>query len=107
MIDYNKITELVIERYESLKEYNKYKIQFIQNKTLENYNLNRLYQGNYLSYQSKIYTFKNIIEFCRLLEQNNNKTLVFNETENEIINLSLSSNNLPMLYVTPKKLKDL
>lgn len=102
-MDYLKITELIIQRRDALKEYDKYKRQFIQDKTLENYNLNRAHQNKYLSYQSKIYNYKNIISFCRLLEQHNNKPLIFNETDKHIIKLSLSSNNLPYLTVVDKK----
>ena len=102
MIDYNKITELIIERDFSLHIKMKAQDEYVKNMTLKNYNEMRKTDEFYSAFRRKIYThdiLKHLIDLK--LKNETLKEIIFDETENFKIHL-VFGRGLPYFRIESK-----
>lgn len=94
-----EISLLAIQRYRAVLSLIEAKQQFIDDITEDNFKSMQLKQRYYQSFQSKIYSYSNIIEMLELLKESADKKIILDELDGYVVSLSMSKNSLPMVIV--------
>jgi len=92
-------TLLVIQRYKALIEHKQASKQYIQDMTVENYELMQIKKDEYQRHQSIIYTHENMVEMLELLKESADKKILIDEIDGLVVTLVISKSGYPLMSV--------
>lgn len=94
-----EVTLLVIQRYKAMTEHKLASKQYIQDMTVENYELMRNKKDEYQRYQSIIYTHENMLEMLELLKESADQKILIDEIDGLVVTLVISKSGYPLMSV--------